>query len=122
MKSNNAYYLPCNSIPDLNVQNNTQTMYKNKTNKFIEIKSNRSKCKNHLIYLSVLSKKIFFFIFVTKRVQLFVMVTTTHLNMSAVNATVPDEVDIEQRQTLWVGGLNEKVTEEILYELFQNVS
>ena len=122
MKSNNAYYLPCNSIPDLNVQNNTQTMYKNKTNKFIEIKSNRSKCKNHLIYLSVLSKKKFFFIFVTKRVQLFVMVTTTHLNMSAVNATVPDEVDIEQRQTLWVGGLNEKVTEEILYELFQNVS
>lgn len=34
----------------------------------------------------------------------------------------PEEVDIEQRQTLWVGGLNEKVSEEILYELFQNVS
>ena len=48
------------------------------------------------------------------------MVTTTHMNMSAVSVT--DEVDIEQRQTLWVGGLNEKVTEEILYELFQNVS
>lgn len=32
----------------------------------------------------------------------------------------PEEVDIEQRQTLWVGGLNEKVSEEILYELFQN--
>ena len=42
------------------------------------------------------------------------------MNMSAVSVT--DEVDIEQRQTLWVGGLNEKVTEEILYELFQNVS
>ena len=42
------------------------------------------------------------------------------MNMAAVSVT--DEVDIEQRQTLWVGGLNEKVTEEILYELFQNVS
>ena len=42
------------------------------------------------------------------------------MNMAAVS--VIDEVDIEQRQTLWVGGLNEKVTEEILYELFQNVS
>jgi hypothetical protein len=46
--------------------------------------------------------------------------------MSAANVTkvanVINEVDIEQLQTLWVGGLNEKVTEEILYELFQNVS
>lgn len=30
------------------------------------------------------------------------------------------EVDEEQLKTLWVGGLNEKVDEEILYELFQN--
>jgi len=30
------------------------------------------------------------------------------------------EVDEEQLKTLWVGGINEKVDEEILYELFQN--
>jgi len=36
--------------------------------------------------------------------------------------TAVDEADLEQRQTLWVGGLNEKVTEQILYELFMNVS
>jgi RNA recognition motif-containing protein len=46
------------------------------------------------------------------------MVTTS----TGVVNMAPEEVDIEQRQTLWVGGLNEKVTEEILYELFQNVS
>jgi hypothetical protein len=43
------------------------------------------------------------------------MVTSTGVNAAS------DEADIEQRQTLWVGGINEKVTEEILYELFQNV-
>jgi RNA recognition motif-containing protein len=36
-------------------------------------------------------------------------------------STPVDEVDLEQRQTLWVGGINEKVNEEILYELFLNV-
>ena len=46
------------------------------------------------------------------------MVTTS----TGVVNMAPEEVDIEQRQTLWVGGLNEKVSEEILYELFQNVS
>lgn len=38
------------------------------------------------------------------------------------SAPAIDEADLEQRQTLWVGGLNEKVTEQILYELFMNVS
>ncbi len=46
------------------------------------------------------------------------MVTTA----SGVVNMATEEVDVEQRQTLWVGGLNEKVSEEILYELFQNVS
>ena len=42
--------------------------------------------------------------------------------VSSAAAVVTDEFDVEQRQTLWVGGLNEKVTQEILYELFVNVS
>lgn len=32
----------------------------------------------------------------------------------------PGDNDEEQRQTLWVGGLSPNVTEDILYELFQN--
>lgn len=37
-------------------------------------------------------------------------------------ANATEEIDEEQKCTLWVGGLDEKVDEEILYELFQNVS
>jgi hypothetical protein len=33
----------------------------------------------------------------------------------------PSEEDLSQRQTLWVGGLGPRVTDELLYELFLNV-
>ena len=37
-------------------------------------------------------------------------------------ASPDEELTDEQKRTLWVGGISEKVDEEILFELFNNVS
>ncbi len=39
--------------------------------------------------------------------------------MSTSEAAEPSD---EERRTLWVGGISEQVDEELLYELFLNVS
>ena len=50
------------------------------------------------------------------------MFKVTMVSTGSQPATSVDEADLDPRQTLWVGGLNEKVSEQLLYELFINVS